>query len=98
MVIREKRNTTANQGSGKTLEVLSAFLNFPANFISYLIPIPFIACLPLIFAAMLLLSQGGKFWSLLSLRGEEDLTETFYDQIAVNLPLTAGNNNNNLVV
>ena len=71
----------------RALEVLSASLHFPANFISYLFPSPFIICLSLIFAVMLL-SQGGKF-ALLSLRGQADLAGKFYDQIAVNLPLTA---------
>lgn len=43
-VIREERNSTADQGSGKNTRGSSAFLHIPANCISYLFPVLFVSC------------------------------------------------------
>lgn len=83
-MIREEKNSTAVQDSGKNTSQL------------YLLVIPSSLCL-LFSPSLLSCCYTGEErkgeeedCSLLSLRGQGDLGEMFYGHIAINLPLTTG--------
>lgn len=87
-MIREERNSTANQGSGKNTRGSLCLPPLPSQLYLLLVP-ESLYHLSFLHLCCHVAIPGGKICSLLSLRGQADLAGKFYDQIAVNLPLTA---------